>query len=72
MRSQLTRHQSALMYREPRGQKKHYLYSKIMMWVAIDRGLRLAEKRCLPCPHKSHWTETRDSLYEQIQTKGWK
>lgn len=41
------------------------------MWVAIDRGLRLAEKRCLPCPNRAKWLQTRDDLYEEIQTKGW-
>lgn len=56
---------------EVRGKQKHYLYSKIMMWVALDRGLRLAEKRNLPCPNRMKWFETRDHLYEEIQTKGW-
>ena len=57
---------------EVRGKKKNFLYSKVMMWVAIDRGLRLADKRCLPCPNHHKWRETRDKLYEDIQTKGWK
>jgi len=56
---------------EVRGKKKHFLYSKVMMWVALDRGLRLAEKRNLPCPNRAKWLETRDHLYEEIQTKGW-
>ncbi|WVQ79649.1 hypothetical protein IAT38_001749 [Cryptococcus sp. DSM 104549] len=56
---------------EVRGKQKNFLYSKIMMWVAIDRGLRLAEKRCLPCPHRQKWLDTRDQLYEDIQNKGW-
>ncbi|ORX35652.1 Six-hairpin glycosidase-like protein [Kockovaella imperatae] len=56
---------------EVRGKKKNFLYSKIMMWVAIDRGIRLADKRCLPCPNRQHWREVRDKLYEDIQTKGW-
>ena len=38
--------------------------------VAIDRGLRLAEKRCLPCPNRTKWLDTRDRLYETIQEKG--
>lgn len=56
---------------EVRGKKKNFLYSKVMMWVALDRGLRLAEKRNLPCPNRIKWFETRDALYEEIQTKGW-
>lgn len=42
-----------------------------MMWVAIDRGLRLADKRNLPCPNRINWMEKRDALYEEIQDKGW-
>lgn len=42
-----------------------------MLWVAIDRGLRLADKRSLPCPHREHWLKTRDQLYEDIQAKSW-
>ncbi|CAD6573528.1 MAG: hypothetical protein TREMPRED_000852 [Tremellales sp. Tagirdzhanova-0007] len=57
---------------EVRGKKKNFTYSKVMMWVAIDRGMRLADKRCLPCPNLNHWRETRDKLYEDIMTKAWK
>ncbi|WVR06789.1 hypothetical protein IAU60_003824 [Kwoniella sp. DSM 27419] len=56
---------------EVRGEKKNFIYSKVMMWVALDRGLRLANKRDLPCPNRSKWLETRDKLYEDIQNKGW-
>lgn len=52
---------------EPRGKWANYTYSKVMMWVAIDRGIRLAEKRCLPCPKIDLWREKRDWLYEHIQ-----
>lgn len=44
---------------------------QVMCWVAIDRGLRLAEKRSLPAPHRDLWIKTRDTIYEEIQTKGW-
>lgn len=56
---------------EPRGEHKNYTYSKVMMWVALDRGLRLAEKRCLPCPNRNKWLETRDTLYTNIQANAW-
>jgi GH15 family glucan-1,4-alpha-glucosidase len=42
------------------------------MWVALDRGLRLAEKRCLPCPNRIKWLVIRDQLYEDIHAKAWK
>lgn len=41
------------------------------MWVAIDRGLRLADKRSFPCPRRNEWYQARDELYEEIMTKGW-
>ncbi|KAH7884928.1 glycoside hydrolase family 15 protein [Phlebopus sp. FC_14] len=44
---------------------------QIMLWVAIDRGLRLADKRSLPCPHRLEWLAARDDLYEEIMHKAW-
>ncbi|QPG99992.1 hypothetical protein C2857_003068 [Epichloe festucae Fl1] len=56
---------------EVRGQKQHFTYSKIMLWVAFDRGVRLAEKRCFPCPNRAAWLAARDKLYEEIMEKGY-
>ena len=57
---------------ESRGETQHFLYSKIMLWVAIDRGLRLADKRSsLPCPDRFRWLEVRDSMYDEIMDKGY-
>ncbi|KIM36509.1 glycoside hydrolase family 15 protein [Hebeloma cylindrosporum] len=58
-------------YREVRNKKRHFTYSKVMLWVALDRGLRLAEKRSLPCPNRATWLATRDQLYEEIMEKSW-
>lgn len=55
---------------EVRGNKQHFTYSKIMLWVAFDRGLRLSEKRCFPCPNRANWLLARDKLYEEIMEKG--
>jgi GH15 family glucan-1,4-alpha-glucosidase len=55
---------------EVRSRKQNYVYSKIMLWVAFDRGVRLAEKRCLPCPNRAAWQKARDDLYEEIMEKG--
>lgn len=41
-----------------------------MLWVAFDRGLRLAEKRCLPCPNREAWMAARDEIYEEVMNKG--
>lgn len=56
---------------EVRSMKRHFTYSKIMMWVALDRGLRLADKRSLPCPRRMEWLAARDRLYEDIMAKAW-
>jgi GH15 family glucan-1,4-alpha-glucosidase len=41
-----------------------------MCWVALDRGLRLAEKRSFPAD-RERWLRTRDQIYEEIMTRGW-
>ncbi|KAF9476199.1 glycoside hydrolase family 15 protein [Pholiota conissans] len=56
---------------EVRGEKKNFTYSKVMLWVAIDRGIRLADKRSFPCPNRNVWLTTRDNLYEEIMDKAW-
>ena len=35
---------------EVRGGAREFLYSRVMCWVALDRGMRLAEKRSFPAP----------------------
>lgn len=55
---------------EVRNNKQNFVYSKIMLWVAFDRGLRLSEKRCLPCPNRVAWVTARDEIYEEIMEKG--
>ncbi|OCH92848.1 glycoside hydrolase family 15 protein [Obba rivulosa] len=57
--------------REVRDRHRHFTYSKIMMWVALDRGIRLADKRSLPCPRRNEWLTARDTLYEDIMHKAW-
>ena len=36
---------------EVRGGRRHFVYSRLMSWVAMDRGLRLAGKRSFPANH---------------------
>jgi GH15 family glucan-1,4-alpha-glucosidase len=55
---------------EVRGGRKHFVYSKLMCWVALDRGLRLAEKRSFPAG-RERWLKTRDQIYREIMTNGW-
>ena len=55
---------------EVRGGQRHFVYSKLMCWVAVDRGLRLADKRSFPADRR-RWRKTRDAIYEEIMDKGW-
>ncbi|WP_416666109.1 glycoside hydrolase family 15 protein [Egbenema bharatensis] len=55
---------------EVRSQAQHYVYSKLMCWVAFDRGIRLADKRSFPAD-RAKWIAARDQIYEEIMEKGW-
>jgi GH15 family glucan-1,4-alpha-glucosidase len=55
---------------EFRGGWRHFVYSRFMSWVAIDRGLRLADKRSFPAD-RSKWLAARDTIYEKVMDKGW-
>ena len=55
---------------EIRGGPEHFVYSKVMCWVAVDRGLRLANKRSFPAD-RDRWLMVRDQIYEQIMAQGW-
>lgn len=54
---------------EVRGGRRHFVFSKLMSWVALDRGLRLADKRSFPAD-RGHWLKVRDEIYEEVMTKG--
>ena len=55
---------------EVRGGRKQFVFSKLMCWVALDRGLRLADKRSFPA-NRELWLRERDAIYEAIMTRGW-
>lgn len=48
-----------------------FTYSRILLWVAIDRALRLADKRNFPCPNRWKWLTTRDEIMEDVMTHGY-
>ncbi len=55
---------------EVRGGQAEFLYSRLMCWVAIDRGVRLARKRSFPAP-LAEWIKQRDAIYEEIFREFW-
>ena len=46
------------------------LHSRLMCWVALDRALRLAQKRSLPAPFPQ-WFEVRDRISRDIHENFW-
>lgn len=55
---------------EVRAGHQEFLYSRVMCWVAMDRGIRLAHKRGLPAP-LDKWRSVRDSIYEDVFENFW-
>lgn len=55
---------------EMRSREENFVYSKVMNWVALDRGARLADKRALPADREK-WIQERDRIYEEVMTRGW-
>jgi alpha,alpha-trehalase len=55
---------------EIRGEPRHFLYSKLMCWVALDRGIRLAE--ALEVQEKViAWRRSSEELRRAILEDGW-
>ena len=55
---------------EMRGPPRPYLHSKLMCWVALDRGLAMTGQ--LRCQDRvPAWTSARDELHELILSQGW-
>lgn len=55
---------------EVRGGPQQFVHSKMQCWVALDRGVRLADKRGLPLDRERIRSE-RDRIYEAIMERGW-
>jgi GH15 family glucan-1,4-alpha-glucosidase len=54
---------------EARGEPRHYVSSKLMCWVATDRGARLAERRGED-EHASHFQQLADEIKAEILDRG--
>lgn len=55
---------------EVRGGRQEFLYSRLMCWVAVDRAIRLGDRRSFPYP-RQRWHDVRDDLYREIFTEFW-
>ena len=55
---------------EQRGNPQHFVYSKVMCWATLDRGLKLAEE-CMRKAPERRWKKTREEIREAVETKGY-
>jgi len=55
---------------EVRGNPRHYLHSRVMCWVAVDRAIRLASKRSLAAPFE-RWIAARNAIHDDIWANFW-
>ena len=55
---------------EVRGEPRHYVHSKLMAWLALDRALRIAEHRRVARRRTSRWRTARELLGVQIRARG--
>ena len=54
---------------ERRGDGKHYVSSKVMTWVAFDRGIKSAETFGFEAP-LDKWRKLRDTIHRDVCDKG--
>ena len=55
---------------EVRSPPQHFVYSKVMAWVALDRGIKAAEEMRLPA-NVPHWRAQRDAVKREILLHGY-
>jgi|SRR5581483_5854723 len=55
---------------EVRGDRQHFVHSKVMCWVALDRGIELA-RACLRDAPIEQWEQARHEIVEAIEEHGY-
>jgi GH15 family glucan-1,4-alpha-glucosidase len=55
---------------EVRSGRQHYTYSKMMAWVAFDRGVKMIEEFNIKGPLE-RWRKVRDTIHEEVCAKGY-
>jgi GH15 family glucan-1,4-alpha-glucosidase len=54
---------------ERRGPGRHYVSSKVLVWVAFDRGVKTVERYGFDAPVE-RWRELRDNIHREVCDKG--
>jgi GH15 family glucan-1,4-alpha-glucosidase len=62
---------------EVRGGPKHFVHSKVMAWVALDRAIQMAEQRggdeskgCASRDDLKRWIKVRAAIHKEVCAKG--
>ncbi|HWG38043.1 MAG TPA: glycoside hydrolase family 15 protein [Terriglobales bacterium] len=55
---------------EVRGGRQQFTYSKVMCWVALDRGIKLAQRHNLPGA-VAEWMGAREQIRAQVHQRGY-
>jgi GH15 family glucan-1,4-alpha-glucosidase len=55
---------------EVRGEPAHYVHSKLMAWLALDRALRIADTHRTPGRRRARWTTERDAIAVDVDANG--
>ncbi len=55
---------------EVRGGRREFLYSRVLCWVAINRAIRIAQRRSLPGP-LARWYGERDAIHADVLARFW-
>jgi GH15 family glucan-1,4-alpha-glucosidase len=55
---------------EVRGGAQHFLFSKLLMWLAVDVGVRLVEGHDGPAAVPTRWRGARDEMRRRIEDEG--
>ena len=55
---------------EVRGPTRHFTHSKVMAWVAFDRGVRIVEEFGRNGP-VDRWRAIRDEIHAEVIERGW-
>jgi alpha,alpha-trehalase len=55
---------------ETRGEPRHFVYSKLMCWVALDRAIAMADVLDVR-DRVERWTAIRAEIADAIMTRGW-
>jgi GH15 family glucan-1,4-alpha-glucosidase len=55
---------------EQRGEPRHFVYSKVMCWVALDRGIDMAERFSEYGADLDRWRPARERIRDEIEARG--